>query len=1188
MEKSQSPLAVSGFLEPGIAAGDQHKRSIAEILHGEITAWVVLAVSLSLTVLAWYVADAYVHTRASERFEFEVEEAQLAIAKRMQEYEQVLRGGVGLFNAGNDVTRAAWRTYVDTLQIEKYWPGIQGIGFSRWILPAEKDAVVARVRADGYADFDVRPAGPREIYTSIVMLEPLSGRNLRAFGFDMFSEPTRRAAMEAARDGGEATVSGRVTLVQETDKAVQPGFLMYLPVYRAGRPVATVEERRAAMLGFVYSPFRVHDLLNGILPHGTANLHFSIFDGTHPSPERLLYDNGAAQDASAPNRGSYSALRTIGLPGRTWTVAYRSTPGFDADMSSAQPQLVAVAGVLVDVLLFAIIWALSRQKRRIQVLNRRWQKSMERTQERLRHVIEAMPGSMFVIGSDGTIQMVNARAKDMLGYEPDEMLGKTIEMLVPTRYRGMHQGHAARFMAAPAERKMGAGRELFALRKDGGEVPVDIQLNTIADGDERYVLALVVDITEHQKIKLEIAAERSYLRSVIDSLSEGVAICDEHGQIVYFNEALKELYSLTDGPVPLQRWSEFGSLLLPDGKTPVPTDQLPLYRAVHGVSSPSLELTVAPPGKPVRNVVVRARPITLENGMRRGAVAVVHDITERKRAEIELRDAKNDAERANRAKTQFLSNMSHELRTPLNSILGFAQLLILDRDLDDRYKTGIAKIQTAGEHLLSLISDALDMSRIETGNLRVEPRTANALAILRECVVLVQPLARKYGVRLDVEEGAAAHYEINVDPTRFKQVFLNLVSNAAKYNHRGGAVWVRCDAAGNERLRFSVRDNGAGISTEMQKQAFQPFNRLGRERGEIEGTGIGLVISKGLVELMGGTIAFTSKPGEGSEFSIEFPARAGVAYAEPESGPATVLPERLSTADCRFDCLYIEDNSANIELVDALLKGYWPNSRLITATSAELGLELAALHQPQVVLLDIYLPGMDGYLALSQLRALPEFRDTPVIALSASASEADLRRGTAAGFSEYLTKPIHVPTMLATLERVLAGLVRSGRVRDPAAIGRHATRGPEWTSKATDPAPGSAAAAAPGAAPADNPPLDPVMTQQLSTYLGGRAIPFLDALLVDLPKLFESMAGAAASADFELVRRDAHTIRGNSSNVGATVLVNLCAKISADSKAGRQDRVRNLIAEMQGEFTQRVAPAILQFRQQLARQARAL
>ncbi len=1179
MSEQHAKAAASSPLEFDARPSVQPNHSVMDLLHDEVTAWVILAVSLVLTVLGWYIASEYVAKRASERFTFEVEEAQFAIAKRMQEYEQVLRGGVGLFNANNAITRREWRTYVDTLQIEKYWPGIQGIGFSQWINARQKDAWIARVRAEGYPDFDIVPPGKREVYTSIVYLEPLTGRNLRAFGFDMFSEPTRRAAMERARDSGTTAVSGRVTLVQETNKGVQAGFLMYLPVYRAGMPSASLEDRRAALLGFVYSPFRANDLLEGILAHGTPNLHFRIYDGTDLITERLIYDNtGDSEPDESRNPAQFKAVKTVELPGRAWTVSFKSTAQFDLDMASDQPLLVATAGAVVDLLLFAIIVSLARQKRGVEQLTIQARQTMTRSEARLRHVIEAMPGAMFMVDADGKMQLVNARVKELFGYEADELLGQSIEILVPGRFRGTHAGHTQRFLSAPSQRKMGAGRELYARRKDGSEIPVDIQLNTIQSGDEKFVLALAVDVSERQKVKDDIAAERSYLRSVLDSLSEGVVISNEHGTVVYFNEALRQLHGLAEAPIPVERWPEYYSLFLPDGKTPVPVDQLPLHRAGRGEIVQSMEMIIAPRNQPPRNVVVSARPIMLENGARKGAVAAVHDITARKRSEIDLRDAKTAAERANRAKTQFLSHMSHELRTPLNSILGFAQLLVMDQSLDQRYKAGVSKIQSAGEHLLSLISDTLDMSRIESGNLRIESRPTNALSILRECDALAQPLARKYGVTLSMHEGPAARYEVDVDPTRIKQALLNLISNGVKYNHRGGTVWVRCDAARNDRLRFSVRDNGSGISDDKQKLLFQPFNRLGHERGEIEGTGIGLVITRGLVELMGGTLSFTSRAGEGSEFTIEFAARADVEFMDAPVSTAARDAQQLTTTQCAFDCLYVEDNPANIELVDVLFKGYWPHGKLHTAPSAELGLELAALHQPHIILMDIYLPGMDGYAALAHLRALPELRDTPVIALSASASDADVRRGISAGFTEYLTKPIHVPTMLATVERVLDALVKARRVRVVAAA-KPCVAPPE--TRLPEPAPAVAATPEPAV-------LDPVMTQQLTSYLGERAVPFIDALLFDLPRLLDSMRRAADVGDFEAIRRDAHTIRGTSSNVGATELVNLCAKISGECKSARKDEVQRFLTALHAEFKDRVAPAIAQLRKQLSIHARAV
>ena len=348
--------------KPIDASPPADRRTVADILHNDVSAWVVLAISLAITVLSWHISARSVESHLQDAFEFEVEKARLAIVKRMQEYEQVLRSGVGLFLASGEVTREDWRIFVENLQIDTYWPGIQGIGFSLMMAPHELAGHERSVRAEGFPEYAVRPPGVREEYSAIVYLEPFSGRNLRAFGYDMFSERVRREAMVQARDSGRPAVSGKVTLVQETDQDVQFGFLMYLPLYRNNAPIGTVAERRAALRGFVYSPFRIRDLLNGILGLGLPNLHFIVYDGQGSAAEALLYDS---QPDKVFGQGcNLVARESLDLPGRRWTVHFSALPEFEAGMQTDQPMIIAVGGVMVDLLLFAVIWSLSSQRRR--------------------------------------------------------------------------------------------------------------------------------------------------------------------------------------------------------------------------------------------------------------------------------------------------------------------------------------------------------------------------------------------------------------------------------------------------------------------------------------------------------------------------------------------------------------------------------------------------------------------------------------------------------------------------------------------------------------------------------------------------------------------------------------------------------------------------------------------------------
>ena len=399
-------------------------------------------------------------------------------------------------------------------------------------------------------------------------------------------------------------------------------------------------------------------------------------------------------------------------------------------------------------------------------------------------------------------------------------------------------------------------------------------------------------------------------------------------------------------------------------------------------------------------------------------------------ANAELANAIEEARNANQAKSAFLSSMSHELRTPLNAILGFAQILTSDTlpSTLEQKKEFANHILKSGRHLLTLINEILDLAKVESGTVTLSMEPVALSDTLLECRTMVEPIAASRGVRVLFPDVAGA--VVLADRTRLKQVMLNLLSNAVKYNRESGAVVVTCEQTAPSRLRLSVQDTGQGLSAEQVASLFQPFNRLGQEGGAQEGTGIGLVVTKRLVELMGGQIGVSSSPGVGSVFWIELASTAPLASALPEGvqeAHAAAAPAPVEGEPHLL--LYVEDNPANLRLIEEIVR-FRADLRLLSAPDGHLGLQLARAHRPEVILMDLNLPGMSGIEVLRQLRTDPETAAIPVIALTANAMPRDIERGRAAGFHRYLTKPIDIDKFTEAIDSTLAHLHGRGAQAD--------------------------------------------------------------------------------------------------------------------------------------------------------------
>ena len=1008
-----------------------------------------MTIGLLATALVSVELNRTIDTQDRERFETAADSLHDTIRARLETYIAILQAGAGLIAAADVPTALEFRSFVDRLGLSQRYPGIQGVGYTARIPAAQLENVVATQQREGRPDFRVWPTDVRSEYHAILYLEPLDRRNTAAIGYDMFTDATRREAMERARDSGEAAASGIVTLVQEIDEAKQPGFLIYVPVYDGGGIPATVEERRARLRGFVYSPFRAADLFAGVLgrnPRPRAG--FELFDGP-PSAATLLNRTGMPS-----TRLHFTRERVMEVAGRQWTSKMFAAVGLQESSNLGFVPLVMWGGVAVTLLLAGL--ALMQARARVRA--EQSESEAAEASERFQQLANSIPQLAWMARPDGWIYWYNDRWYEYTGATPADMEGW-----------GWQRVHDPSMLPTVMERwqhSIASGQPFemeFPLRSATGElrwfltrvVPLrdargalvqwfgtntDVQYRRDAEQSLQQQAATLAIIN---RTGTQLAGELDLDRLVQAVTDAGTKLSRAQFGAFFYNKVNDAgesytLYALSG--VPREAFSSF----------PMPRNTQVFAPTFHGegiirsddiIQDPRYGKNAPYRGMPEGHLPVRsylAVPVKSRSGEVLGGLFFGHAqpgvFTEQAEqilggiaAQTAIaidnarlygrvqqllgseRAARAEAERVSRMKDEFLAVLSHELRTPLNAVMGWAHMLNAGALSDDKRAHAIDSILRNAKAQSRLIEDLLDMSRIISGRLSLEMTAVDVCDVVDAAVNVVRPSAAAKGIEVSVTAPSRS-FMVRGDAGRLQQTVWNLLTNATKFTPAGGHVRVDLSDAG-ERIEVAVIDTGAGIAPEFLPHVFDRFRQADASftRGH-GGLGLGLSIVRSLVELHGGTVrASSAGVDQGATFTIELPKAALGAPSAATPHDADADGVGRGTAVRVLDdvsVLVIDDDTDGRELAVEVLRQHGAHVTMAGSATEALGIIDSGDIPIDLIVSDVGMPELDGYEFMRRVRAgSSEWRAVPAIALTAYAGGDDRIRALAAGYNLHLAKP---------------------------------------------------------------------------------------------------------------------------------------------------------------------------------------
>lgn len=937
---------------------------------------ILVALALLLTLgglLFWQHQVTYERQIADRQHRFQLEAMDIGqrILARMQTYEMVLRGVSGLMVGSDEVSFTEWERALDQLQLQDRYPGIQAIAWSRYLREGEVAAFRNEPQGRHRSGLQLFPEDAQPPHLFVDYVSPLDWRNRRVLGFDMLSERVRQVTIERAIETGETSLSGPLVLRQETDVNPQRGVLLFLPVFRPGLPLNTVEQRREALLGMVHGAFRSHDLIEGILGLQSRNFDILLQDlQVADSPLVSMSRPGGSEPPLFVNR------QELSLYGRTWGLDVVGTVEYERALSLDGGSFSLWAGLLADLLLALLVGGYLYQRERKLYVNGLATAALQEREERFRMLIERLPVATLLCNDVGRIEIANRSAAELLDCTVNALIGESVMRVLPS-------------IESPSDlhQRLADSDERVVRTLRGDTIPVSISLNSLHEGNG-YLLNLV-DLRARK-----VAEER--FRLVVEASPNAIVLVDGLGRIAMVNRQTELLFGY-------ERQALLGEpveILLPSAQRGSHVGLRRGYQAMPEQRRMGSNRELFGQHREGRLIPLEVGLSPIRSGDENLVQAVIIDISERKAAEQKLREQADQLMMANRYKSEFLANMSHELRTPLNSILILSDQLRqnLASNLTEKQTKHADIVHRAGTDLLQLINDVLDLSKVESGRMQLKLEPVNVQDVLVELDASLRPMAEVKGLRLHTELDAGVPRAVHTDRVRLHQILRNLLSNALKFTDQGEVtLTVSCQDKlddGRELLCFSVRDTGIGIDPSQHELVFQAFQQIdGSTSRRFGGTGLGLAITRQLVLALDGDIRLQSVPGQGATFTVRLPVQTVPNVLEaPVEGPhrAGVGPLLLIVED--------DANFAGVIADEAHAHGF-------SSVHCRTGLQALELLQHETftaVILDILLPDISGWQVFRRLRSQPGHRHTPVHIISCVPQPA----GWNDDGTRYLVKPI--------------------------------------------------------------------------------------------------------------------------------------------------------------------------------------